>query len=474
MHRHYKEREVVIDILYKSSTKTAYILLVALAITSIIYNAFIPLHGDEAYYWVWSHHLQGGYYDHAPLLAFMIKVSNFISESEWGVRLSAVFSMSIAGLYIFKLTQKMSDDTTALNALFIYCSVILVHAGYTLVTPDAPLILFWSLALYYGYIAFFENSTKAYLLLGLFLGLMMMSKYTAILFAFTLVFFALIKRRELFRDWRIYAVVGISSVVITPMLWWNYQHDWISFLFQLTHGSTKTLDINFGRFLEFFGGQFGVFTPVFTAVLFYYLVKKHAFFSNEKLFYISLSILVPLLFFFYKSLLARIELNYTAPAFVGGAVLLAHIFQRYGLKKTFKAGIITALILSAIVRIAFQTHLEIVQDRMYGNREAIALLETYAKTSDAFYGDHLTIAALMQFYLPRHPQTQIYTRTRFSQYDMWRGKAKPKDGLYLTQNPAKEKLLKVFSSVVLLNTFTCKRGPNGTKTFYIYRVSKAF
>ncbi|MEA3521545.1 MAG: glycosyltransferase family 39 protein [Campylobacterota bacterium] len=459
--------------LYSTPTKTAYTLLMLLAVLSTIYNAFIPLHGDEAYYWVWSYHLQGGYYDHAPLLAYMIALSNFISESEWGVRLSAVFSMSIAGLYIFKLTRRMFDDKTALNSLFIYCSVILVHAGFTLVTPDAPLILFWSLSLYYGYIAIFENSTKAYLLLGLFLGLMMLGKYTGILFAFFLLLFALLKARYLFKDWRVYAVMGIAFIVVTPMLWWNYQNEWISFLFQLGHGSSSELDIDFGRFLEFFGGQFGIFTPVFTAVLFYYLVKKRAFFSNEKLFYLSLSILVPLLFFFYKSLLARIELNYTAPAFIGAAVLLAYIFKEFELKKTFKAGIITALALSAIVRIGFQTHLEIVQDRMYGNKEAIALLQSHAKTSDAFYGDHLTIAALMQFYLPRHPNTQIYTHTRFSQYDMWRGDAKAEDGLYLTRNPDEQKLQKVFASVKLLDTLTVQRGIDREKTYYIYRVSSA-
>jgi len=459
--------------LYNHPNKTAYVLLILLALISTFYNAFIPLHGDESYYWVWSHHLQGGYYDHPPLLAYMIAMSNFISESEWGVRLSAIVSMSIAGLYIFKLAKKILDEKSALNALFIYSSVILVHAGYTIVTPDAPLILFWSLALYYAYVALFENDTKAYLLLGLYLGLMMLGKYTGILFAFVLLLFALLKARRLFGDWRVYAVMLISFIVVTPMLWWNYQHEWISFLFQLNHGSSTKTTIDFGRFLEFFGGQFGVFTPVFTAVLFYYLLRKRAFFNNDKLFYIALSILVPLLFFFYKSLLASIELNYTAPAYIGAAVLLAYIFNHYELKKTFKVGIITALILSLILRIAFITHLEIVQDRMYGNKEAIALVEKHAKEGDAFYGDHLTIAALLQFYLPHHPDTQVYNPTRFSQYDMWRDKQPPKDGLYLTRDPMENELLKIFANADLIDTLSVKRGIDGMKTFYIYRVSKA-
>ncbi|MEA1920970.1 MAG: glycosyltransferase family 39 protein [Campylobacterota bacterium] len=459
--------------LYNNPSKTAYTLLISLALLSTIYNAFIPLHGDEAYYWVWSYHLQGGYYDHAPLIAYMIALSNFISDSEWGVRLSAVFSMSIAGLYIFKLTQKLSDDKTALNALFIYSSVVLVHAGFTLVTPDAPLVLFWSLALYYGYLAIFENDTKSYLLLGLFLGLMMLGKYTAILFALFLLLFALLKMRRLLSDWRVYAVVLISIIVVSPMIWWNYQNEWISFLFQLGHGTHVDSAIDFGRFLEFFGGQFAIFTPVFTAVLFYYLLKKRAFFNDAKLFYIALSILVPLLFFFYKSLVTSMELNYTAPAYIGGAIVTALIFQKYGLKKTFKAGLITAFVLSALVRIGFLTHLEVIQDRMYGNKEAIAIVEKHAKPNDAFYGDHLTIAALMQFYLPQHPQTQVYNHTRFSQYDMWRGDAKAKDGLYLTRDPSDKELLEIFTSVTLLETLTVQRGIDRTKSFYIYRVREA-
>jgi len=92
------------------------------------------------------------------------------------------FSMSISALYIFKLTKEVSDEKTALDAVLIFCSVILVHAGYILTTTDAPLILFWTLTLFYSYKAFFYNSTKDYILAGLFLGFMMLSKYTAILF----------------------------------------------------------------------------------------------------------------------------------------------------------------------------------------------------------------------------------------------------------------------------------------------------
>ena len=153
-----------------SATQKATFTILLLAVFSTIYNAYLPLHGDEAYYWMWSKSLQGGYYDHPPLIAFFIKLVSFISEDEWGVRLVNVISMSLSGWILFALTAKIANKKAALLAIYIFASVVIIHAGYTITTPDSPLILFWSLTLYSSYKALFENSTKDFYLSGLFLG----------------------------------------------------------------------------------------------------------------------------------------------------------------------------------------------------------------------------------------------------------------------------------------------------------------
>ncbi|MCD6433578.1 MAG: glycosyltransferase family 39 protein, partial [Sulfurimonas sp.] len=441
----------MLEQLYKNPTKSAYTLIIFLALFSTIYNAFLPLHGDEAYYWMWSHHLQTGYYDHPPMIAYMIYLTNFISESEWGIRLVNVFSMSISALYIYKLSKEMFDEKIALNALLIFSSVILVHAGYILTTTDAPLILFWTLALFYSFRGIFNNSRKDYILAGIFLGLMMLSKYTAILFVFFLIFYALLKKRELFSNINFYIAALIAFIVVSPMVIWNYQHDWISFAFQLTYRGSESGEIYPHLFFEFLGGQFGVFSPVFAGVFFFYMIKERLFYRDEKLFFIALSSAVILLFFFYKSFYTRMELNFGAPAYVGGAILTSYIFTTYKLKKTFKIGLAIALVFTIIGRIAFLTHLEVVQDRMYGNREAVQLLQTHAKDGDSFYGDHLTIAAYLKYYLKNHPDTDIALKTRFSQYDMWREDNFLKDGLVLTTDPKEQRLKKLYNSVKLID-----------------------
>ena len=459
----------MINRLYKNPRISAYLLILLLAFFALVYNAFLPLHGDEAYYWMWSHDLKTGYYDHPPMVAYFIYLTNFISESEWGVRFSNVFAISVSSLYIFKLTSTLSDEKTALNAVIIFLSVLLTHAGYIFTTPDTPLNLFWTLSLYYSYKAVFGGKLRDYILTGLFLGLMMISKYSAILFVMSLLLFLLIKRREQFLNPYTYLSIFISLLVIAPMLYWNYEHEWISFLFQIDHGSTDDFNVQPWLILEFFGAQFGVFTPIFTAVLFFFLAKDKLYFKDEKLFFIALMTAGILLFFLYKSFYVSMAPNYGAPAYIGGTILLAIVISKYQLKKTFIIGLGVALFFTTIVRIAMITHLPELQRFMYKPQEIVERFATHLKEGDHIYGAHLTTAAYLKYYLPNHPKTDVGIPSRFSYYDMVRDNDYyHKDGLLLSRNIKRGALLRtMYANVELIDTYEVFKN----RTFYTYRVS---
>jgi 4-amino-4-deoxy-L-arabinose transferase-like glycosyltransferase len=448
----------------------ALLILTASALFATFYNAFLPLHGDEAYYWLWSHRLQAGYYDHPPMIALLIALSNLISQAEWGVRLVNVLAMSVAGWVVFVLLEALRDAKAGLWGVILFVSVPLVHAGYTIATTDSPLILFWALALLYTYRVLTRGKTSDFMLAGLFAGAMMLSKYTAVLYVLALLIFLLLRRRDLFADRRTWMAVGIALIVISPLLWWNYEHGWISFLFQLHHGGGKD-HIMWNWFTELIGAQFGVFTPVFAAVLFYALIKEKLFVKNDALFFLAIMTVTPLLFFLYKSLHTHIELNYTAPAYISGSVLTAYVLASRGMKKTFYAGVAVALFLSLVARGALLFWLPVVQDRMYGNKEAVAMLERHRRTGDALYADHLTRAALLTYYAPDHPAVRIPTPTRYSQYDMWDDGSPYAPGLYLSDGAMTKALDKRFGRVDLVDTLTVQRGQHGSKTFYLYRVA---
>jgi len=458
--------------LYEAPQKNAYLIILFLAIASTIYNVFLPLHGDEAYYWMWSHHIQGGYYDHPPMIAYMIYFTNFISEDVWGVRLVNILSMSVASIYIFKLTKLMSDEKTALNAVLIFSSVLLTHAGFIFATPDSPLTLFWAMGLFYAYKALFEGKRSDFFITGVLLGLMMLSKYSAILFVASLLLFILIKRRDLLLCLNFYITVVTAFIVVFPMVYWNYQNEWISFLFQIGHGTTETFHIQPWLILEFIGAQFGVFSPVFAGVLFFFLIKDRLYIKDDKLFFLSLSTVVILLFFTYKSFYMSMAPNYGAPAYLSGVILLAIILEKYRLHKTFKVGLGIAIFLTLLVRVAMITHLPELQRFMYKTKEVVARFYTHAKEGDHFYGAHLTTTAYLKFFIPGHPDTDLATDDRYSQYDMWRDKENwHKDGLVLVRNTKRgSQLRKYYKNVELIDTYVVV--PN-KRIFYTYRVSDA-
>src|SRR2546430_4595740 len=65
--------------------------ILALVGLRLIAAAFTPITFDEAYYWMWSKHLAGGYYDHPPMVAVVIRLGTLIAgDTEFGVRVVSI------------------------------------------------------------------------------------------------------------------------------------------------------------------------------------------------------------------------------------------------------------------------------------------------------------------------------------------------------------------------------------------------
>src|ERR1700686_5836422 len=65
--------------------------ILALVVLRLVAAAWTPLTFDEAYYWMWSKHLAGGYYDHPPAVAAVIRLGTLIAgDTELGVRLGSI------------------------------------------------------------------------------------------------------------------------------------------------------------------------------------------------------------------------------------------------------------------------------------------------------------------------------------------------------------------------------------------------
>src|SRR5258707_12641948 len=103
------------------------------------------------------------------------------------------------------------------------------------VAPDVALIPF-AVAMVWALVRLVESDdARWWLAAGVFAGLAMLSKFTAIMLLPAVAAFALVpdwRRRWLLSPWPWLAAL-VAVVVFLPVLIWNSEHDWASFRFQV-------------------------------------------------------------------------------------------------------------------------------------------------------------------------------------------------------------------------------------------------
>lgn len=411
-------------------------LLVVLAALQGAYNATVPLMGDEAYYWTWSRHLALSYFDHPPMIAWLLHAATFITASEFTVRLVPLVCFSLTAWLIWKLSDEIDGPRAAVITLVIFLLMPATQIGAFAAVPDAPLMLCWTTALYAGHRILKSRDARWPLLTGLAIGLALLSKYTAILFPVALLIFLGIYRRDLLRRPTSGLAALVALAVFSPVLLWNARHDWLSFAFQLRHGGGDGTGIDWHQWFEFIGGTIGVFSPILFIAAFLAAIRAA---RGEDLSrrYLAFFCLFPLAFFTYKGLFRKMELNWVAIAFPAATVLVGAYIAERRLYKTFGAGIALALALSVAIKFPLAVGLPAKLNpfnRFYANRIAAETLLAQRQPGEALLADHYTTAALLSFYAPDHPDVQIPTTTRLSQFDLWAVQQPPATprGLYLT------------------------------------------
>jgi 4-amino-4-deoxy-L-arabinose transferase-like glycosyltransferase len=261
--------------------KVLRMLVLAFVGLRLVYAGMVQLLPDEATYWVWSRHPAAGYFDHPPMVAYLIRAGTYLlGNNELGVRLSAVLLATGSVLVMLAIARRiLRDERAAMWVALIWLSSPLLAGIGTITTPDTPSIFFSVCGLAFALRAVEDSdalSLRDWLLFGVFCGLALLSKYTAILLP-AAVFLALVSSpsgRKHLRRPGIYLAAIVALIIFSPVIWWNYKHQWASFAFQLHHGTESEEGAELpvsqvGRVGQLFtdvgvyvGGQAGAWTPV--------------------------------------------------------------------------------------------------------------------------------------------------------------------------------------------------------------------
>jgi len=434
---------------------SAFLLIGMLFVVRVLYAAVTPLDlvHDEAYYWDWSRQLDWGYYSKPPMVAWLIWLSTLAgSGAAVMVRLPAIALGTFGLVWVYLLGARMYSPRAGFWAVVLSAINPGNAAMSLLMTIDAPLMFFWSAALYacWRWLEDERPSGFWWAAATAALGLGFLSKQTMLGFLPLAFLFLLTHRDDRSRLARpaAWLMPATAMLFLLPVVWWNSQHDWITLQHTGEHFSTASVGLlkRLTRSLEFIGGQAGVISPVtwwlVMTVLAAGLLSWRRLERHER--YLLAFSGVPLAGVLLLSLKQRIEPNWPAPFYPAAMVLAAGWIVRGKQLGRWRAPPARALPRAAwvgavCVVVAYLapfgwglqgTKFDPVV-RLRGWRELGAAVEARfdelprAERSFVLVYGNRAWASELAFYMPRQPEVFMYSPggRPTSQYDIWGGPA---------------------------------------------------
>jgi 4-amino-4-deoxy-L-arabinose transferase-like glycosyltransferase len=440
----------------------AIILIAAMTALRIVYASLIDLRTDEAYYWTWSKEHVLSFLDHPPMIAWFIRFGTAIfGNTNLGVRFAGILAMLVTQVLLADLVRRVTHDIRA-TVLAMLMPEAALYYGLLMskVAPDIALIPF-AVAMMWSLVRLHESSDpRWWLAAGLFAGLSLLSKFTAAMLLPAVAAFALVpdwRRRWLVSPYPWLAAL-IAVVVFLPVLIWNAQHDWASFRFQFVR-ATATHELSGRTIADYIGLQFGlvgfVLLPVvLSGVL---LTARRGYLTREPVaILLSTAVLVPFLYFFWKSLSLRVGDTWPmfmwpvgfAAAAINIALLPREGWPAWMIKSTIwwaQAAIVSGIAMVVLVFLYY-----VVSPYNFIGRadpiggeanfeQVVARAEAELEKTGATWiatTDYRTYAMLRWFFGDRVPVIQINERGRYQGFaDPGMSKVAGHIGLYVGREP---------------------------------------
>ena len=243
--------------------------LAALTVVRLVVAGVAPLSPDEAYYWVWSRALAPGFLDHPPMVAVWIWLGTAVAgDTALGVRLLGPLAAAGGSVLLWAAGRALFPGTGAgLRAAAMLNATLVLGAGAVTMTPDTPLLFFWTMAVWALARVAAGGGGAWWLVVGAAAGLGLDSKYTAALLGLGIGVWLLTPgMRGLLRTWWPWAGGVVAAGVFSPVVLWNAGHGWASFAKQGGRAGDWR-PVRAAQYLgELVAGQAGLATPLLFVV----------------------------------------------------------------------------------------------------------------------------------------------------------------------------------------------------------------
>lgn len=399
---------------------------------------------DEAHYALYGLHPDWSYFDHPPMIGWLQGLILPVSQGEFALRLIPILLFAVTSWILYRLTLEFFPEETRWLG---FVSVLLFQAGIVFhlvglsMLPESPLLPIALLAIFFLKRAVQDGRTWHWLVVGLCYGLAGLSKYTAITLIVTAILYVLLSRpRHVLTRPGPWLAAALALICITPVLYWNAKHNWISFVYQLHHGLGGR-GWSLKLFLLSQLAQMVSYTPaIFVFGIIAAVAARHEWRKEEGV-RLCLLLSLPILLLFgwgggYEFTLP----HWTALAWAGMIPLTARYLVRHyqdrGLKSlTTVFGFYSIVLIIFIHSMAVYPWLSFPREKhplrdLYGWEKAAQRAEILLSRMAATPGtepelmvNNWSLASRLAWYARPHPVKVI--DTRYDQFDIWFGSLQP-------------------------------------------------
>ena len=323
-------------------------LLIIIGISALVrafLAASLELGNDEVYYWSYAMYPDLSHFDHPPMIGWLIQLFtvNLNLNSELFIRLCSIVIGSANTWIIYIIGRRIKDEAAGFYASIlyttsIYCSIILG----TFILPDTPQSIFFLLSIYFLHEALFKKYGEcpesralcnfAIILAGLFIGMAMLSKYSAAFLWVGAGLYILFFDRKRLKDPFLYLAIIVSALFLLPILIWNLNNNFISFTF---HGNRVSFFgegfniVSFGREII---GNFLYNNPVNVVIIISALIaySKVKFLEKRQFMLLALVSFPIILCFLFFSMFRDTLPHWSAPGYYGLMIIAgAWLSEKY-------------------------------------------------------------------------------------------------------------------------------------------------
>jgi len=437
--------------------------LLALRLAAI-HAARIDLVTDEAQYWSWSRELAFGYFSKPPMIAWLIRATSAIcGDGEVCIRAASPVLYTLAALVIYLAGRALFGCRVGFWSAVVFDTVPGISYSSLLITTDVPLILFWVIALYTWIMLVKRQSMGFAVLLGITLGLGLLTKQAMIYAVLCIICHAAVSReaRKALKGGRAIVAVLIAAALFSPNVIWNAEHGFPTVRHTGANIAWQYPYIHPLEVLEYFAAQLGVFGPILFIVLLraaWREIRHPSDAAKVLLLCFSLPVVALLT---VQALLSRAHGNWSATAYPAAAILVTAAMLELNRRILFwvSLGLHLAIAVMLAIAPAFALQLPLFERLQFlstavgwrGVADAVR-----AKLAEDHYGaivvDTRELAGELLYYL-RDQQVPLYVlpaRSSVSDhYEMTRPftAATPEPILFISLARCPEKFLESFADV---------------------------